>query len=168
MYDVNCFTDSESVKSTSMKLELLSLKTSKDLMKLKRGISVSGSGDLLAKACLKKEFFLVNPLETQKFFSSTELIRAVADNGKVFEIPLLSLLRSSFVARARLVRELQFFLRNCLKYNAEFVFSSRAENEFDLKTERELIAILQELGLTRAQAAFALNERAKRVFEELN
>ncbi|NUN11606.1 hypothetical protein HUU53_03080 [Candidatus Micrarchaeota archaeon] len=170
MHDLNCFVPDKAIDLgiVATRVPTIELKSQKDLNRLQDvGVaSLSGSEELLCKACLKKEFFLINPLQTPGFFKSDALVRSVADNDRVFELPLRPLLHASFVYRAKALRELRLFLKKCLKLKAKFVFTSRAESEFDLKTEREIIAILIQLGLTSQQASFVLNTQAKRVFEE--
>ncbi|MFH0714000.1 MAG: RNase P subunit p30 family protein [Candidatus Micrarchaeota archaeon] len=97
---------------------------------------------------------LVNPLSAQDFYKSSALIETAAEHLKTFEIPLSYLLHSS--DKSKLMFQLRIFLKNCTKRGVKLNFSSRARDEFGLKSPREIIAISQVLGLTYEQAAAAL------------
>lgn len=127
----------------------------------------STDSELLRKAAKRAHGrALVNAFLVPKFFRDDGLIRVVAETENVFEIPLHYFLHSAHVHRAKLFDEASAFLKKCLKLKAPFVFTSRAESEFDLKSPREIIAVGVCLGLTREQAAFALGEAQARFSKE--
>lgn len=126
----------------------------------------SENPELLVNACNNKAVKLVNPFSSKGFSRNHALIRAVSENKKCFEIPLNTLLKSSFVLRAKEIYQIKEFLRNCLKLGAEYVFTSRAASRFDLKKPSEVIAIGTILGLSKEQAEYAISVRPKMLLEE--
>ncbi|MCX6767860.1 MAG: hypothetical protein NTY90_03995 [Candidatus Micrarchaeota archaeon] len=123
----------------------------------------SPDGELLRIAAASRAVDLVNPLGAKDFYRDDGLIRAVAEAGKAFEIPLAPLLRAEFVYRAKAIVQAREFVRRCLKLGAAFVFTSRAETEWDLKSPRETIALIQLLGLTGQQARHAIGRAPEKV-----
>ena len=110
------------------------------------GDVVQGPSDLVISACKQnRPFQFINPLLDREFYKNASLLAAAREKGKVFEIPILFLLRDR--DRSRLMFQLRIFLKNCLKRKVPFVFTSRAASEFELKSPREIIAIGQCLGL---------------------
>ncbi len=123
----------------------------------------SVDSELLRKAAKRaRGRALVNAFLVKNFHRDDGLVRVVAESENVFEIPLYYFLHSAHVHRAKLFDEAAAFLKKCLKLKAPFVFTSRAESEFDLKSPREIIAVGECLGLTREQAVFALSEALTR------
>lgn len=110
----------------------------------------SDNSETLRRAARKG--VLINCLQVKNFQKDEGLIRAVAEGESAFEIPFFALLHSTGAQRANLLRKLRFFVKKCLKLNARFVFTLRAQSKFDLKTPREVIAIAQLLGLSKEQA----------------
>ena len=118
------------------------------------------NGELLRAAA--RRGVLVNPLAVKSFGFDEGLVRAVADaaeagEASAFEIPLIAFIRASEMRRAKLIAETRLFVKKCVKLKAPFVLVSRAENEFDLKSPRESIAIGETLGLSFEQSARALS-----------
>ncbi len=125
----------------------------------------SQNGELLRAACKNKNVALVNALPVPGFSRDDGLIRAVAENEKAFEIPISTLLCSKHVFRAKAISQLKEFARRCNKLGAKMVFTSRAREEWDLKSPREIIAIASLLGLAREQAAAAIGKNAMGILE---
>lgn len=113
------------------------------------------NADSLVKLCKQKKTIFVNPLSCPDYYKSRALIEIAREKDKVFEIPLCYLLRST--DKSKVLFQLKAFLANCIKRKVKFFFSSRASNEFELKSPREIIAIGQTLGLTYEQAAAAIS-----------
>lgn len=96
-----------------------------------------------------------------KIFSSSKLIRSVAEKNAAIEIPLSPIFdmgqfeKASFLASARKI------LKLCVKYNAHYIITSRARNEFELKSPIDLISFGVSLGLSYDQAKMALLEFPK-------
>lgn len=136
-------------------MKTIFLKTAKDAERISRDCIVQcDNAGLLAGACAKAAF--VNPIPARGFFKDEALVRAAADNKCVFVIPLGVIVNSDGSGRARLLRELRFFLRLCLKLKAKFFFTNElSESKFDLKNAREAQAIGVLLGLTLLQARAA-------------
>ncbi len=118
-------------------------------------VAESHSVDLLVKACKQRRFFVVNPLPARDFYKSDALLAIAKERSVVFEIPVSFLLKAK--DKARLMFQLRLFLPKCIKHGVKFFFSSRARNEFDLKSPREIIALGQVLGLTYQQAAASIS-----------
>ncbi len=125
----------------------------------------SQNGELLRAACKNKNSALINALAVQGFSRDDGLIRAVAENEKAFEIPLSALVLQKHVFRAKAISQLKEFARRCNKLGAKMVFTSRAKEEWDLKSPREIIAIASLLGLSREQAAAAIGKNAMEIIE---
>ena len=127
----------------------------------------SENPDLLVEACKRGTATLVMPLDARDYWRNNALLQAAIDKNRVFEIPLRPLLHAHFVQRAKLLNQTRFFLKRCVKRGVAFVITSRAENEYDLKSPREAIAIAQLLGLNFQQAQYALSKQCEKVIEEL-
>ena len=106
----------------------------------------------------KKMIFYLTSFET-----STGAIKAVAESGSAFAIPLSILLNKSGTPRAVLISKMRNFIRFCRKYNAGFFFCTLAEREIELRNARELIGFGELLGLTENEA----RERMKTLGELL-
>lgn len=111
--------------------------------------------EALVRKCKGGNALVVNPLSSRDFYKSAALFGAAREKGLVFEIPISAILASR--ERSKLFFQLRIFLKNCTKRKVPFIFTSRAANEFELKSPREVIAIGQTLGLTYEQAAAALS-----------
>ncbi len=111
--------------------------------------------DALVRKCKGGNALVVNPVIARDFYKSAALVETAREKKLVFEIPLSSILRCR--DRSKLFFQLRIFLKSCLKRKVPFVFTSRALNEFELKSPREIIAIGQVLGLNYEQAAAALS-----------
>ncbi len=94
-----------------------------------------------------------------------ELLAASKERGQVFEMPIRPLLHASPQSRPKMMAAYRSFLSACVKRRIPFVFTNRAEDELDVKSSREIIAIAQFLGLTREQANAAIAETPGRLFE---
>ncbi len=119
----------------------------------------SPSPDVLAQMCKKFEgdFDLINPLPAEKFFNSNALIEMAVARKKTFEIPIYPFLHSSLTSRAKLIGQTHKFLHTCAKRGIPFIFTSRAQSEFDVKSPREIIAFAQSLGVKPQEAAAAIS-----------
>jgi len=127
----------------------------------------STNAALLVEACKRGTATLVMPLDSPEYWKNDALLMAAVDKNRVFEIPLRPLLHSKYARRAKLMGQLKFFLRRCVKQHARFVITSRAESEYDVKSPREAIALGQLLGLTKQQAQHALSKECERLLEEV-
>lgn len=122
--------------------------------------------ELLRQACRREGVSLVNPFKIQQYYKDDGLIRAVAENGKAFEVPLSEIVRTTYVYRARFLSQARAFLQRCVKRRAGFVLTSRAREEWDLKSPREAIALGVALGLSREQAGYSISARAEEILEK--
>jgi len=126
-------------------------------------IAESENGELLRRAAANPSVDLINPFRAREFYRDDGLIRAVAEAGKAFEIPLAPLLGTEFVFRAKLITQAREFVRRCVKLHAPLVFTSRAGSEFDLKSPREAVALIQLLGLSAEQARYAIERTPDKI-----
>ncbi len=137
-------------------------------------VAESTNSELLRQAC-KKQFQLICPLKVPQYFNDDGLIRALAKSNKdagdlnekekAFEIPISALLQSSHVQRAKHLWQIRKFLEKCQKLKAPFVFTTRASNEFEAKSPREIIAIGQLLGLTYEKAQYSISKQCEKIIE---
>lgn len=152
------------------------VETQADLKKVPRsGVALASgkSGEVLKKLSSRdsQATLLVDAFSVPNFFKDDGLIRSVADAEKngckiAFAVPYAYLLRSSFVYRARFVSQTRIFLSKCLKLGAPFVVVSGAQNEFELKSPREAIALCELLGLSFEQAQKALSSVPQKLIEK--
>lgn len=127
-------------------------------------VAVEGTDtELLRQACKRESVSLVNPLKVPKFYRDDGLIRAVAENGKSFELPLAELIRTNYVYRARFLVQARAFLARCVKLRAGVVLTSRAKETYDLKSPREVMALGISMGLSKEQAEYSISKRAEQV-----
>ncbi len=162
--------------STVVTPQKVAVETQADLKKLpSKGIAIvsSKSGEILKKLSSRDSgaVLLLDAFSSLNFFKDDGMIRSVAlesSSGKkvAFAIPYAYLLRSSFVYRARFVAQSKLFLAKCLKRGAPFVMVSGAENEFELKSPREALALAQLLGLSFEQAQKALSTTPQKLIGE--
>jgi RNase P/RNase MRP subunit p30 len=134
----------------------------------KRGELVSVESDSLSEleqVCVRKGFFLVNPVNARGFHKSDFLPRLCAENGKAIEIPLLALLHSQGRERALLLYRMRSFLRKCNSRKALVVLTSRALDSLGLKRPKEVIAIAEQLGLKPEEAKELISGNCERVME---
>ncbi len=110
--------------------------------------------EFLKKAARSGEFRV---FYQPNFIPDVGLMRSMAQNKKIFEIPVNALLLSNGVERAILISKMRAFIKFCLKHRVDFALTTRAQNEFETKTPGELIAIGEVLGLERDQAMRAIS-----------
>ena len=127
----------------------------------------SQDGELLRTAAKNRGVQLVNPLQAQGFSRDDGLIRIVAEQGKAFEIPISAILRQKHVFRAKAMNQIREFSRRCAKLGAKIVFTSRSQEEWDVKSPREIVAIASLLGFSREQAAAAIGKNAFEILEKM-
>ncbi|HIH20000.1 TPA: hypothetical protein HA244_01910 [Candidatus Micrarchaeota archaeon] len=129
------------------------LNSTKDLNGLQSGAVVeSRNPELLRKACERAKIF-INPLQAGPFYRDEALVRSVGGSQSSFAMPIAVLLKAKGGSRAKLFREIRFFIRLCLKLKAKFIFTNAfAQDKFDLKSAREMQAIATLFGLTPLQA----------------
>jgi RNase P/RNase MRP subunit p30 len=142
------------------------LKNSGDLGKLgeKELCAVETNNVELAIQALERgKFHLLNPFPLESLEKS--VFKKAVERGILFEIPLYILLHNSFAYRAKAIARARSVLRKCVAHGARFVFTSRAQEEMDLKSPLETIAIAEFLGLNRAQAKQAISETPRELLE---
>ena len=144
--------------NTASTLPVFHVKAVSDIAEAKgQMVSIeSQSVDLLRDAMKQLPYCLVNPLSAKNFDREPGLIRD-AQGKAAFEIPISALISAASGERSKLIWRTLAFLKACVKLKAEFVFTSRAKTEYDLKSPREIIAIASLLGVTYEQAQYALS-----------
>jgi RNase P/RNase MRP subunit p30 len=84
-------------------------------------------------------------------------VKIIAEKKQLcFLIDLGRLMRTRDIQRAVLLSKMRNFLGLCVRFNAFYTFASFAENETQVRSADELIAIAGLLGLNPGQAKFAL------------
>lgn len=151
--------------------KIITLRGSKDLnfINSKELITIDCTDPELFRNCIKqKKPILCNPLFTKDFYKDEGLIREAIERETTFEIPINEFLKTNFVYRAKLINNTRNFIGKCLRLGAAFVFTSRATNEFELKSPQEIIAIATTLfGITEEQAKYAISTRPFKVLEQI-
>lgn len=127
----------------------------------------SENAEFLKRALKSKKRFLINSCLAKDFHRDNVLVRAAMEAKVAFEVPLHDFVNSSFVQRAKIITQLRSFLRMCVKFKVCYIFTSRAETKWELKSPREVIAIAELLGLTYEQAAYAISESPSKIIEEM-
>ena len=125
-----------------------------DKGKNKLPVLTSNNADVLKTAARSREFRV---LHQPNFTPDVGLMRLMAQNKKIFEIPANALILSNGLERAIIISKMRTFIKFCLKFRVDFALSSRATNEFEVKTPGELVAIGEALGLSRDQAIRAVS-----------
>lgn len=150
---------------------ILLLENGKDLnlANSKELITIESVEPELLRNCIKqRKPILCNPLLTREFYKDDGLIREAIERGTVFEIPISEFLEANFINRAKLINNTRNFLRKCIKLGAGFVFTSRAGNEYGLKSPQEIVAIASSLfSITPEQAQYAISTRAEKVLSNM-
>jgi len=156
----------ESVAVAGEQIEEHVVKSENELAKRpgkdKIAVLAGESAELLRKGVKRFDLLFVS-----SFYPDTALMRAVAEHEKAFEVPINGLLMAGGYSRANLLARMRFFLKLCNKYKADYVITSRAENEFEMKRVDELVAIGGMLGLAPPQAKRALSTVPELVMERV-
>jgi RNase P/RNase MRP subunit p30 len=151
--------------------KILLLETGKDLnlANSRELMSVEGADPDLLRNCIKqRKPILCNPLLTKDFYRDDGLIREAIERETVFEIPISEFLRANFVYRAKLINNTRNFLKKCIKLGAGFVFTSRATDEYGLKSPQEVISIASTLfSITPEQAQYAISRRVEKLLQTI-
>lgn len=164
MYDIiGKNVDSEKAKRVEVKD--VRINGPADLKKIKALTCATGEDSFLLRRASKKAK-IINPTLVEKFWKDEGLIRAVKENGAIFELPINSIIKSTPREKAKLLRYYKTFLKKCIKLKAGYVFTTRAESRYEIRSEREIIAIANVLGLTYEQAVYALNERWEEILAQ--
>ena len=104
------------------------------------------------------------------FFSSFKpddgVIKKAGEKGKVFEIPVDDLIYSKGMKRAIIIAKKSFFLKLCIKYHADYVLTSRAKDEYGLRSPKQMIALGVLLGLSEDQARRSITLVPEKVLGE--
>ncbi|MBI4361515.1 hypothetical protein HY572_07140 [Candidatus Micrarchaeota archaeon] len=133
------------------------LDTDQDGGRVKKGDAVASINSMGLRKAAKKQV-LVDPTHVVRFEKDEGLVRAVAETPSAFELPLRLLLHASGRRRARLVEAYKAFWALCQKRKAKWFITSQAENAWDVKHPREVLAIIQQFGPSKLQAQQMLEE----------
>jgi ribonuclease P/MRP protein subunit RPP1 len=120
----------------------------------------SGNSEVLRAAAKMKQ---VRMLRSERFEADVGLLRIAAERSKAFEVALALLIESHGWRRAALLSRMRSFLRLCIKYKAPYVITSGARDAYGLRRPREMIALGEALGLSHAQAKWAITEAPRAV-----
>lgn len=122
----------------------------------------SGNNEVLRAAAKIKQVLM---LRSERFEADVGLLRIAAERNKAFEVPLAMLIESHGWRRAAVLSRMRSFLRLCIKYKAAYVITSGARDAYGLRRPREMIALGEALGLSHAQAKWAITEAPSAVLE---
>lgn len=142
------------------KRDAVFLKADSDGGRVKKGDAVASENSMALRKAAKKQV-LVDPTRVKGFEKDAGLVRAVAETKSAFELPLSVLLRSKGRKRARWIDAYRTFWTLCLKREAQLFVTSQAENAFDVKHPREVLAIIQQFGPSKLQAQQLLENAGK-------
>jgi RNase P/RNase MRP subunit p30 len=152
--------------------KIVSLRENRDInfTNSKELITIESQNPELLRNCIKqRKPIMCNPLYSKDFYKDEGLIREAIERETVFELPISEFLKTSFVYRAKLINNTRNFIKKCLKLGAGFVFTSRATNEYELKSPQEVVAIATTLfDLTEEQAKYAISTRARKVLDAIS
>ncbi|VVB65565.1 Uncharacterised protein [Candidatus Gugararchaeum adminiculabundum] len=90
------------------------------------------------------------------FKADAGIVRTVAIAKRCFLIPLAPLLKSDEIEKGRMIGRMKLFVSLCVKYKAEYALVTMAQDEYQLRSVKEICAIGQLLGLTREQSLYSL------------
>lgn len=100
--------------------------------------------------------FIIYPFNGKLIYSA-KLIRAVAEKKAAIEIPFAPILDMDPTGKASFISSATKILKLCIKYNAHYIITSRARNEFELKSALDLISFGVCLGLSPDQSKSAIS-----------
>ena len=145
--------------------KILFLQSIRDVDRISRAgstlVSIESENPEFLKEAIKRKstsFDFINPVLSRNFHRDRALIQLASDKKIPFEIPVSFLLRSYSLSRTKLIRQISSFLKICTKMRAKFIFTSRAANLSEMKSQREIQAIAISLfKISREQALKALS-----------
>ena len=136
---------------------------------LKGKINIFLGGDLkINQAAVRKKIqVLLNPVneKTKNFDSATA--RIAKENNICIGISLSSILEKKGIDRIKLLKNLMFMVKICMKMKTDLTILSGARNKLEMRPPRDLASVLIMLGLTEPQALWAISETPKALLEEL-
>jgi RNase P/RNase MRP subunit p30 len=123
------------------------------------GVLISSTNiEILRQACKNRRVAVL----LNKFFQpDIGLLRDAKEHGKPFVFPIAMLLERNGSERGKLMARMSFFLKLCVQLGAPYLLISGAKNEYEQKSEEELVSIGECLGLSRDQALWSINETPK-------
>ena len=86
------------------------------------------------------------------------LAKAAARNDVRVEFDLGSVLRATGGSRVRAIRDLRLLRKLVRKYDVPFVVSATARSHLELRAPRELVAVGETVGFSRAEIERGLRE----------
>ncbi len=110
----------------------------------------------------KKKLFLIKTYET-----GPGMIKSVAGGKGAFVVDIRGIVNSGGAKRGAEISKRRIFLQQCIKQNAKYILASLAEEEFEMRSSREMIALGMILGLEYEQAKKSL-KRLKGLLEDKN
>lgn len=108
---------------------------------------------------------LIFPISGKKLTSDPKMVKTVAEKKAAFEIPFSPIFDMDEDDTATYLRSAKKLLQLCVKYHTLYIITSRARNEYELKTPQDLISFGICLGLTPDQAKSAISEYPE-IFEK--
>ncbi|MEM0372403.1 MAG: RNase P subunit p30 family protein [archaeon] len=101
---------------------------------------------------------LLDPVSAEDRAFDTAVAQIAKDNDVAIAFSLKSLLDSSGLDRIRLLRNMRFAAAICAKMKNNIIIISNASDDFELRDALSLQAFGELIGLTPAQAKWAMSE----------
>ena len=114
--------------------------------------------EILRQACKSRK---AAALLNRAFHPDIGLLRDAKEHGKPFVFPISMILERNGSERGKLMARMRFFLKLCVQIGAPYLLIPGARNEYEEKSEEELVSIGECLGLSRDQALWSINETPK-------
>ncbi len=128
-----------------------------------KGIKLLDSGD---HSYLKPRIKRCDIIHDPDYTINSLTIQSAVRYGKPFEVSIRPLLVADRTTRARLLKRIRRFLSHCNKAGADYMFTSRATNIYEIKYPREILSMASAFGISYDQALRAITEVPGEVFGE--
>ena len=129
-------------------------------LKIERGGTLKLNQKIIRKKGVQ---ILLDPVTSKAKEFDTAIAQVAKDNGVAIAISLAQILDTQGLDRVRLLKNLFHVIKICKKMKNDVVLVSGARNIYELRSPRELASIGVLLGLTEAQALWAISEVPKAI-----
>jgi RNase P/RNase MRP subunit p30 len=138
-------------------------------------IAAGDSGDFYREAC---ECVEVDLIQDPELIAKNDAIdypasgldpiiaKSMRENNIAYLLDFKSILDSSGLQRARIIRRMRYNTKLCVKYGVSVVTASCCTHKYGLRCPRELASIGQLLGLDRSSSMKTVSENPLKVLEK--
>ena len=123
-------------------------------LRIKKG----GTLELNRKAVRTPTDVLLDPVSAQDKAFDTAVAQLAKDNNISVAFSLRSVLETRGLDRVRILRNIVFAVKICMKMRVNTMIVSGATDSYGLRDPQLLIAFGQLIGLTKAQAEWSISE----------